>query len=673
MPFQIRGGDLVMTLDTETAATGFGWQEQPAEPATAVPRFKLAGTPAEITGIVVANSTLTVVLRGDGVDGKWHLRPGQEAITSTIEVEGATTDVGVEVWLPFPMVATIHHLTGQNWSARIDASCPIGTAAGVALGSTRSTHQLAAVEAEDFAITAIGLSEYTRYLPGTHAAIWNTGAYRDEQGLWLGIECVNGVPLEISAQRDLTAAIDRYCSSLQERLGVLPRAQDTSVPAWLDDIKVLVSLDLWRETGEIAHTFDHVVALCQDLADLGVPGGVAISLQGLQGPSGSRYPVFEPAVELGGSAGLRAVSEAIHAGGHRLMAHGNVWAMDPYVEGFAAIEHLALPYDRPYERLAGGQVGPYEGWPGAFPAIPTGYDSGFLPLQPQAQSDSQVVFETVPLPGEMEAFLTIAGVQACASGVLRAVVNGREVQSSPGVFSHGDRARFRFRFRFAPETNVVQLKFAEGCPDISRATYRLDGAIKGGQVWTHPLVRADVTHPGWIAVTRDNLGRVAKEYGIDIIYVDDLEITRPAERAVLDALCEDLPGVVFAGAASAEPGYDVFRLTNTTGDGLPPRDTPYGLSDFARRVHERFTRLMNPGHYFVPLHPPEEAEGNSQESGDGGEAASPAATEHAMPEHIQRALTEGPCWGLFPAVCLNYRDYGLDEGAKQVILNATLG
>ncbi len=672
MPFQIRGGDLVMTLDTETAATGFGWQQQPAESATGVPRFKLAGTPAEITGIVVANSTLTVVLRGDGVDGKWHLRPGHEALTSMIEVEGATTAVGVEVWLPFPMVATIHHLTGQNWSARIDASCPIGAAAGVALGSTRSTHQLAAVEAEDFAITVIGLSEYTRYLPDTHAAIWSTGAYRDEQGLWLGIECVNGVPLELSAQRDLTAVIDRYCRSLQERIGVLPRAQDASVPAWLDDIKVMVSLDLWRETGEIAHTFDHAAALCQDLADLGVSDGVAIRLQGFQGPSGSRYPVFEPAAELGGSAGLRAVAEAAHAGGHRLMAHGNVWGMDPYRDSFAAIEHLALPYDRPYERLPGGQVGPYEGWPGAFPAIPTGYDSGFLSLQPEVQSDLQVLFETLPLPGEMEAFLTVAGVQDFSSGVLRAVVNGREVQSSPGAFAHGDRARFRFRFRFAPETNVIRLKFSGGIPDLSRATYRLNGSIKGGHVWSHPLVRADTTHPGWIAVTCNNLGRVAKEYGIDILYMDDFEITRPDERAVLDALRKNLPGVVFAGVASAEPGYDVFRLTNTS-EGLPPSDTPYGVSDFARQVHERFTRLMYPGHYFVPLHAPVEAEDGSQEDDAAEEPTSPAAATGPAPELIERLLAEGPRWGLFPAVCLNYRDYGLDERAKQVILDATRG
>ncbi len=683
MSFQIRGGDLVMTLDTETAATGFGWQQQPAEPATAVPRFKLAGTPAEVTGIVVANSTLTVVLRGDGVEGKWHLRPGHEAITSVVEVEGATSDVGVEVWLPLPNSAVIHHLTGQNWSARIDASCPLGAAAGVALGNTRSTHQLAAVEAEDFAITVIGLSDYTRCLPGTHAAIWSTGAYRDKQGVWLGIECVNGVPLELSAQRDLTAVIDRYCDSLQQRLGVLPRAQDASVPAWLDEIKVLVSLDLWRETGEIAHTFDHVVALCRDLDDLGVPGGVVVSLQGFQGPYGSRYPVFDPAPELGGSAGLRAVAEAVHAGGHRLMAHGNVWAMDPYVEGFAALEHLALPYDRPYERLPGGQVGPYDGWPGAFPVIPTGYDSGFVALQPQVQSATQVTFETLPLPDEMEAFLTIAGVQDCSAGVVRAVVNGREVQSSPGAFIHGDRARFRFRFRFAPETNVVQLTFAEGIPDqgdpdqgipdLSRATYRLNGAIKGGRVWNHPLVRADITHPGWIAVTRDNLGRVAKEYGIDILYVDDLELTRPDERAVFDALRKDLPGVVFAGAASAEPGYDVFRLTNTTGTGLPPRNASYGVSDFARRVHERFTRLMYPGHYFVPLQPPVVAEDGSQD-GDAAEApADPVAAEHSIPEHVERVVAEGPRWGLFPAVCLNYRDYGLDERAKQVILDATRG
>ncbi|MAG36928.1 MAG: hypothetical protein CL878_11895 [Dehalococcoidia bacterium] len=673
MSFQIRGGDLVVTLDTETAATGFGWQEQPAEPATAVPRFKLEGRPAVVTDVLVANSTLTAVLRGDEVEGRWHLRPGPEAITSVIEVEGAATDVGVEVWLPFPMLAAIHHLTGQNWSARIDASCPVGAEAGIALGAGRPTHQLAAVEAGDFAIAVIGLSEYTKYIPGTHAAIWSTGAYRDEQGLWLGIECVSGVPMELSAQRDLTAVIDRYCGSLQERVGVLPREQDSTVPAWLDDIKVMVSFDLWRDTGEIAHTFDHVGAFCRDLTDLGVQDGVAIRLQGFQGPSGSRYPVFDPADELGGSDGLRAVADAVHSGGHRLMAHGNVWGMDPYVESFAAIEHLALPYDRLYERISTGQVGPYDGWPGAFPVIPTGYDSGFVEMRPQAPTASLVAFETLPLPDEMDAVLTIAGVQDFPSGVMWAVVNGREVQSSPGAFARGDRIRFRFRFRFTPEKNVVQLKFLDGIPDLSRATYRLNGSVKGGQVWSHPLVRADITHPEWIAITRNNLGRVAKEYGVDILYLDGLEVARPDERAVFDALRDDLPGAVFAGEASSELGYDVFRLTNTSSDGLPPSDTPYGVSDFAKRLHERFTRLMHPGHYFVPLSAPEVAEEGDQEVSEDDEQALPEAVGQPVPEHIERLLAEGPRWGLFPAVFLNYRDYGLDDGAKQVILEATQG
>ena len=327
----------------------------------------------------------------------------------------------------------------------------------------------------------------------------------------------------------------------------------------------------------------------------------------------------------------------------------------------------------------GGQVGPYEGWPGAFPVIPTGYDSGFVALQPQVQSATQVTFETLPLPNEMEAFLTIAGVQDCGYGTLRAVVNGREVQSSPGAFAHGDRVRFRFRLRFAPETNVVQLTFAEGLPDqglpdLSRATYRLNGAIKGGRVWNHPLVRADITHPEWIAATRNNLGRVAKEYGIDILYVDDLELTRPAERTIFDALRKDLPGVVFAGAASAEPGYDVFRLTNTSDTGTTTQRYALRLE----RLCPAGPRAVYPPDVSGPLFRPLASPGGNRRrwlkrAARTQNRPDPAAAEHSIPEHVERVLAEGPRWGLFPAVCLNYRDYGLDERAKQIILNATQG
>ena len=374
--------------------------------------------------------------------------------------------------------------------------------------------------------------------------------------------------MELSAQPDLTAAIDRYCGSLQQRLGVLSRAQDASVPAWLDEIKVLVSLDLWRRLAKSPIPSTHVVALCQDLADLGISGGVAIRLQGFQGPArlalspSSIRPRAKRAVPACGRSPRQSTPAATASW---CRATSGDWTRMP-----RALHPLSISRCRMTDRMSaclGGQVGPYEGWPGAFPVIPTGYDSGFVALQPQVQSATQVTFEPCRCPMRWRPSSPLPGSKTAGYGTLRAVVNGREVQSNPGAFTHGDRVRFRFRFRFAPETNVVQLTFAEGLPDqglpdLSRATYRLNGAIKGGRVWSHPLVRADITHPEWIAVTRNNLGRMTKEYGIDILYIDDLELTRPAERAIFDALCKDLP--VWSSPAWPRPSLDTMFFASPT-------------------------------------------------------------------------------------------------------------
>ena len=657
MSVEIRTQELAVSIEPETGRLGFALSGGPALQTGIAPRLRLGGTLATVREVKDADGEVRVVLAGEGVAGVWRLRALDDAIECTIDMDGAWGDRPVEVEIPFPLSAAVELPVDQRHGARIDASCVPGRDGGVPLSGMKN--QLAAVDTGGAALAFIGLGDYTRHVPGTYGNVWQAGAHRDEDCLWLRLQVLNGARFHISGHADLTGVIDRYCRVLREKLGVLTLAEDPSAPDWLDQVRVFVGFEMFRSDGEILNTFAHVTSFCRDLQKLGVSEGVAVRLEGFQGRFDSRYPYFDPADELGGPAGMREATEAIHAGGHRLAAHFNIWGLDPYLENFEELEHLAMPYDRVYERIPTGQIGPYDGWPGPYPAVPTGFDSGFLPIQPLEGGDSHTVFETCEIPAPMEAFLSLRGVRLPGGGRLRAEIDGRKVKTLRGDFDRSDRVRFRFRFRFAPGVNRVRLDFPGPAPDLSRADYRVGGSVGAGRVWSYPIIRGDIHHPGWIALTGDNMVRVCRDYDIDIPYIDAINIWRDEDRPIFDMIRERLPGRLFACEYSAELGYSMFRLTGTGLTCVPTKeDAGYVVTDFSRRVHERFTRFFTSGYAYVPY------------GGPGCSFGRLCAAEGERRKYAERHLAEFSRWGVCPAVRVNYRDHGLDDRAAEIVLEA---
>jgi hypothetical protein len=658
--FSVTAADLAIWVDRATAALRLAWRGQPLPVCDCSPRFTLQGKPATPLEVTREDGGVAVPLRGDGVSGVWRLRPAGQAIASTVEVDGAGTGVAVGLEWPVPIEGTVEVPAGQNWGARVGASCPLGRGNGVPVSSAKN--QLAVATLGNATLAFTGRSTHTRYLPGSYATVWRQGTYRDEECLRLALEFVGGVPFEITAHAGLDAAIDRYCQVMREQFGLLERKDDPTVPGWLDDLKVMVTFDMWRSDGTIVNDFGSVVAFCRDLEQLGVKGpSVIVRVQGFQGQFDSQYPYFDPAPRLGGVAGFRALTEAVHARGHKLMAHFNLWGMDPFDSRFAAIEHLAMPYDRAYERIPTGQVGPYDGWPGPYPAVPTGYDSGFGESEPVETGPDYLVFETADVPEPCEAYLTLASLPPLGAGRLRATTGSRQLTTAPGALARGGRTRFPYRFRLDAGRNRVRLDLVDGPASLGEATYRIDHAVRPGEVWSYPIVRADIHQPEWIEITRQNLGRVAREYQVDIPYIDAVQVWRPEDAPIFEALKQDLPGTAFACEYPAELGYNLFRLTGTTLTGVPPEGTTYQITDFGKRLHERYTRLMYPGFCFVPFGSPGE---------QGGRLDASAGERREVAE---RAISDGRRWGVFPAVLLNYPKYGLDQRAREVILEAVTG
>ena len=657
MALQVTGGGLTIAVDPKTLALEMACRGERFQAGPDGPRFTIAGTPVEPAEATADGGGIVVELRGDGVTGRWRLTPVEHGVRWVVEAD-TPSDVGVDVEIPIPLSGALELPTAQNWGVRIDRSCPAGPDKG--MNPAGGALQLAAADLGSCALAFVGLSDHTRFLPGTYANVWRAGGYRGEHCLWLRLNMVGGVAFEVSAQADLAGVIDRYGRLLRERLGILTLADDPSVPSWLGEIRNILVMSMWRSDGVILHNFADALRVSEQLREIGA-AGVMLRLVGYQGRFDSHYPFFDPADALGGGEGFRAVSDSLHAAGNRFSLHFNIWGMDPYMEQFEQIEHLAVPYDRVYERIPTGQIGPYDGWPGPYPAVPVGFDTGFLPIEPVERTATHLAFRTCDVPEPMEAYLTVAGVKDFPAGRLRAVVGARQVKSPPDHFRRADRCMFRFRFRFAPGPNDVRIEFLGGQPDLAGATWRIHGSVRGGKLWSWPIVRADIHHPAWARVTCDNLGRVSRDYGVDVTYIDAVNIWRASDRGLFDALKAALPGKVFGCEYSSELGYNMFRMTNVPMGGMFPNPEAMKVSDFARRVHERFTRLHFLVHSFdspEEPHPPRAFEVLSAE----------------VCSQAPIARSEGPSKGVIPSLHLDCRDgRGLDERTCQAILAARGG
>ena len=652
MTYRVRGGKLTVELDGQGRSMSFGLPGGTVSAGQAGPKFCIVGKEVRPTKATKTDEGIVVELGGDGVSGRWRLKGGDDGVVCVLEADGADA-VAVEIDIPLPLSAALELPIGQNWGVRLDRSAPVGPEAGVKGAGGKI--QLAAADFAGGALGFIGLNDHTRYLPGSYADVWRASGYRDDNALRLHLRVVSGEGVLITGQPDLSGVIDQYCRSLRQRLGILTLEEDPAVPDWLGEIKVIVLMGMWHSDGTILHDFRDALEVVGQLKSMGLGKGLLVRLSSWQGRFDTRYPFFAPAKELGGAAGMRALSDAVHAMGSRLTVHSNIWGMDPYLEEFEQIEHLAVPYDRCYERIPTGQIGPYDGWPGPYPAQPTGFDSGPLAIEAVEETDRHVVFQTAELPEDMEAYLSVAGVRNFAGGRLRAVVDNRQVKSNPGVFDRDERCRFRFRFRFAPGRNSIRLEFIGGRPDLGKATYRLHGAVRGERLWSHPIVRADIHHPQWTQITRDNLARTVREFDIDVPYLDAVNIWRPSDRGIFDALRDDLPGKVFGCEYSAELGYNMFRMTHVSLGGWPKEGSGHKLSDFPRRVHERFTRL----HYIQYKFPKDRRDPPRMPFGILGELGSFAGSW---------ALAEGPSQGVIPCVQLDYRRDGLDQFTREFLL-----
>jgi hypothetical protein len=625
-----------------------------------------------VSAITEADGGLSLALRGDAVAGVLRIHPNGDALRFTIEIEaGDPYDlVRIDLPLPPPPAATLHIPTGYTFGHAVDYRSPIGSEAGIELRGRR--WQFCAAEIAGRALSFIGYSTLERIPKRSFGTPWRVGGYRDQDALWLQIECLTGTAWELADDDNLEGAIARYHAHLIDDYGAVPWRLRPSggdrggcAPDWFEQIKMVVTLDMYRSNSEIAHNYAHVRDLCREMTAAGVGGGVLFYLPGHHDRYDAGFPFYGPCDALGGEAGFREMVAAIHDAGHWVMPHVCIWGADPYQHYFEEIEELAVPWSED-EAIPNGRLGPYAAWPGPMPVEFSDFDSGWCPIEPEIEGNDgkQALFETVAVPRAMEAFLSISGLKGYDQGRMQVSLHDRILQAPSGALADGSAYSFQFRLRFEQGVNRVQLTFQGAAPDLSAARYRIsdgihppDGnSLTRASVWTHPFVRMDITHPRWIEIVRDQLVALIDGYQVDGIHLDAAVIDTRGLLPIYQTLSEALPNTLFGCEYLAELNYSLYHITQ---NGSIPEPGPHRTTDLSHRLLAPFMKVyyhLCAADAFVPVatvcdHRPV-----------------PDDLPDWRRERVERLWREGPDWNITPNIRLNYRDYGLDPRTAQAFI-----
>jgi hypothetical protein len=598
---------------------------------------------------------LVLPFLGEGYEGTLSFFGQSEGIRGILEIEnGDPYDlVRIEVPLPPPPRSTLHIPVGRTFGYAVDEDSPRGRRYGVPCSFRR--WQFCAAEIDGCVLSLIGYSKLERVPRHSFGSPWKAGGFADGQALWLQVECLNGAPWELSFDDTLDQAAGRYRRHLEEDYGAIPWRNDPRLPDWFADIKMVVTFDMFRSQGEIAHDYSHLRNLCREMRSMG--GGVLFYLPGHHDLYDRRFPFFSPNDMLGGERAFREMIETVHEGGHRVMAHCALWSYDPFQPYSYEFEDLALPWTEE-ESTPGRHLGPYDASPGMHPQTPVDFDSGELPIQAEA-AKGRTVFFSAEVPQAFEAYLTVSGIRNM-TGRLKATLHYRELTSKRGEVSESKPYRYKFRFRFQRGVNRVRLDFPDDIPDFEKALFRIndaiypgpEGASVWGSVWTHPHIKVNITDPRWIATIREDLSALVRRNGVDAIHLDAAAVQTRRDAPIYQELREALPGTLFASEYITELNHFFFHLSQ---GGSIPDDDRHTWTDLSYKLGEPYTKFyyhLCRAEGFVPVvkvcnHEPR-ADQLSEE----------------LRELSERQWREAPKWHLLPNIRLNYRDFGLDPRTR---------
>lgn len=101
--------------------------------------------------------------------------------------------------------------------------------------------------------------------------------------------------------------------------GLVPFAERSDVPPWVDDLRLVVTLHGQRWTGYVFNTFDQMAEALRVVCDEVVGAEVLAYLPGWEGRYYRSYPQYAPGLDMGGAAGFDRLRGAAAELGVHLM------------------------------------------------------------------------------------------------------------------------------------------------------------------------------------------------------------------------------------------------------------------------------------------------------------------------------------------------------------------
>lgn len=124
---------------------------------------------------------------------------------------------------------------------------------------------------------------------------------------------------QFSSESEVAADFGAHLSHLENVHGLTPWAERVDVPAWVDEIELVLTLHGQHWTGHVFNTFDQMAATLREVCN-DIPGSKVLAyLPGWEGRYYWQYPQYQPGEDLGGADGFTRLVQAAEDLGVHLM------------------------------------------------------------------------------------------------------------------------------------------------------------------------------------------------------------------------------------------------------------------------------------------------------------------------------------------------------------------
>lgn len=498
---------------------------------------------------------------------------------------------------------------------------------------------------------------------------------RVPSGFLFSVSAPVGQSIVISIHSDPEEAAGAYTRWISEELGFAPRSARAIGKEWVDSVRLSLTVDMLRSNGEVAHSYQDMTQLAEELAAAGAPPDTLVYLPGWNGRYDSAYPSYAPCEELGGEPAFERMIEAMHANALRVLLHTNPWGLDPYHPQIDELLKYAIINDD--GSYAGFQTPSPTKWGITAPeAHVLAFSPGPLPLSAEGSGKRRRLL-TPEIPADCEAQITIGGLKGI-EGRVEFAHDGRTIRTPEGWFTNHDEYTFPFALRLLPGENALTLAGTEALFDREGAWYRIHNCrvpVNPYATWTYPILFGDTANEEWINLVVGNIAETVERYQIDAIHCDATEYQW--NHRFYRALRDRLPQLAVSGegyATLSALGYYEFAQSHHNLSLTDYRDTytapefQAGVPDWSATEEQlawldvasplcgftdKFTRIyphLCAADAFVPA----------------GRVCNWSAQEQ-VPRNVERLrnlLEDAKRLGYIPGLRINYRAHGLDKHTR---------